>query len=160
MVCGFALGGVYLYFAVRLVHIRQIMREQLAVLPAEKLDCVRLSADDFIRFRVDEHELKIGGRMFDIARVVLNGDKLLVYGLYDEAEDNLLAFLNTVILRLHEDENPMPASLLTLLTQLYLVPQTITLCQPDTSSGLTEVPYLKNFSSVQAKKHTPPPRIS
>lgn len=160
MVCGFALGGSYLYFALRLVHIRQSMREQLASLPAEELDCVELSAEDFVRFRVDDHELKIRGRMFDIARLERDGDKIRVYGLYDEAEDNLLAFLNTVILRLHEDENPLPSSLLTLLTQVYMVPQGIVLSQPVSQCGITEVPYLKNFLSVQAKTLTPPPRIS
>lgn len=159
-VCGFAMGGAYLYFAVRLVHIRQSMREQLAALPAEELDCVELHAEDFIRCRVDGHELKIGSRMFDIARIEHDGDKILVYGLYDEAEDNLLVLLNTVILRLHEDENPLPVSLLALLTQVYTVPQGVALVRPAIRCQTTEVPYLRNFSSFQPKKHTPPPRIS
>lgn len=136
------------------------MREQLAALPFEALDCVELSAEDFDRFRVDAHELKINGRMFDIARIIRYPDKIMVYGMYDEAEDNLLAFLNTVMLRLHKDDNPLPASLLTLLTQVYVVPREIRLCQPLLHCSKTEIPYLKDFSSVEVKKQTPPPRTS
>lgn len=156
----FTMGGAYVYFAVRLVHIRQAMREKIAALPAEELEQVVLLKEDFARFRQDEHEVKVNGRMFDIAYMVECGNYLILYGVYDEAEDNLLAFIKAVLLRLHSDEEPMPSNLLSIVIQIYLAPQGVELMLPEPITFKAEIPYLRNFLTVHLQKYTPPPRVS
>lgn len=73
------------------------MHEQLRSLPAEQLEKIYLSPEEFVRVRVDEHEIKIGGRMYDIARVHTEGDSIIVYALHDAREDNLLNFVSFII---------------------------------------------------------------
>jgi hypothetical protein len=127
---GVMLGGAYMYFAVRMVHIRQHMRQQLASLPEYRLDCLELGFDAFLKSRVNAHELKINGHMFDIARVETAGRFVRVYGLFDKDEDSLLAFLNTILKQMSEDEHTLPALLFNVLTAVYILPATIRLYIP------------------------------
>ena len=73
------------------------MREQLKLLPVEKLEKILLSPEAFENARVDEHEIKIDGRMYDIARVQIHGDQVIVYALHDAREDSLLTFISFII---------------------------------------------------------------
>ncbi len=152
------MSGVYIYFAVRLQHIRHHMREQLARMPAEKLACVALSPDDYLRYRIDRHELKINGRMFDVAHTVHTNGMVLVYGLFDAAEDNLLSLLQKVLLRLHQDDEPLPPALLSLLLLTYHLPEHIHLKPVPFTSLIKVAPYQTCYSkSVWFKVPSPPP---
>ncbi|MCS6973068.1 MAG: hypothetical protein N2044_01300 [Cyclobacteriaceae bacterium] len=159
-VFGFMLGGVYVYFAVRLTHIRHQMRQQLAVLPSADLECLELTPDEFVRFKVDDHELKINGRMFDIARVIRLEEYVMVYGLYDAAEDNLLGFIRNIFLRIHNDDDPLPVLLVSLYKMVYHLPDTDLILMNPVMLCKAQKPYLKNFKSPLLKLLTPPPRFS
>ena len=57
------------------------MHALLATLPDEDLELVILTPAEFKQARVEEHEIKVDGNMFDIARVVEKDSKLYVYAL-------------------------------------------------------------------------------
>ncbi len=84
------------------------MRALLATLPEEELELIVLTPEEFKRSHVEEHEIKVNGNMFDIARIIEKDSKLFVYGVYDDDEDNLLSFLNAVVNNLDNDTNPVP----------------------------------------------------
>ena len=73
------------------------MREQLKLLPLEKLEKIVLDGEEFKKSRVDEHEVRIGSKMYDIARVEILGDSIIVYALHDAREDSLLTFISFLI---------------------------------------------------------------
>lgn len=73
------------------------MRERLKLLPSEQLEKIFLSADEFKKCRVDEHEVKVAGRMYDIARLQIRGDSVIVYALHDAREDSVLTFIGFII---------------------------------------------------------------
>jgi hypothetical protein len=114
-------AGSYLYFAFRALQIKREMRALLATLPEEELELIILTPEEFKQARVEDHEIKVNGNMFDIARVVEKESKLFVYGVYDEDEDNLLSFLNAVVSNLQKDSSQTPPSF-SLFSLLHYLP--------------------------------------
>jgi hypothetical protein len=114
-------AGSYLYFAFRALQIKREMRALLATLPEEELELIILTPEEFKQARVEDHEIKVNGNMFDIARVVEKESKLFVYGVYDEDEDSLLSFLNAVVSNLQKDSSQTPPSF-SLFSLLHYLP--------------------------------------
>jgi mRNA-degrading endonuclease YafQ of YafQ-DinJ toxin-antitoxin module len=114
-------SGSYVYFIVRLSGIRQEMREQLKDKADDELTLLTFTHDEFKIKKADDHEVKVNGKMYDIARVEVKGDQVLVYALHDEAEDNLLTLLNEMVKRSEKDKKPVPHSLLHLITLQFVV---------------------------------------
>ncbi len=97
------------------------MRTALKSLPEEHLTKLVLTETEFKQSRIEEHEIKVGGRMYDIARAQVAGGKVIVWCLHDEAEDNLLAFLDAVSTRAHQDTKPVPQSIQQFLALTFIV---------------------------------------
>jgi hypothetical protein len=150
-------AGSYVYFMVRLAGIRQEMREQLKNKPDEELTLLKLTQEEYKISRVEDHEVKVNGRMYDIARITVKDNHVLVYALHDEAEDNLLAFLNEMVDRSSKDKKPVPPQLLNLLTLQFVIIETSTPSQTGIQiEHLT--PYLTAVSAVDGGLEAPPPR--
>lgn len=109
-------GGGYVYFVARLSSIRTEMREQLKTLPDHELTLLTLSESDYKKAKVDDHEVKVEGQMYDIARVERRDGKVLIFAKHDEAEDNLLSFLQEMLHRSANDKKPVPNQFIQLLT--------------------------------------------
>jgi len=109
-------GAGYVYFIARLSSIRMEMREQLKSLPVHELTLLTLSESDYERAKVDDHEVKVDDKMYDIAWIERKGSKVLVYAKHDEAEDNLLSFLGEMLHRSANDKKPVPNQIIQLLT--------------------------------------------
>lgn len=152
-------AGVYVYFASRLYEIRREMRLMLRTLPDEALTRLDLTIEQYESGRIHEEELKIDGRMYDIARIVFRGDSVIVFGLHDPKEDNLLAWLDEVLMRLQGDEDPLPSSLLGFILQTYIPPQTISLISPDHDDVTSFTPFIWFLYPVEPEHSSPPPRI-
>jgi hypothetical protein len=90
-------AGFYIYFFVQLKQVRKEMREKLKALPSDELELLTLSPEEYHKAKVEEHEVKVDGKMYDIARVEKLDNTILVYCLHDAAEDNLLAFLDKIL---------------------------------------------------------------
>ncbi|MDL5048606.1 hypothetical protein QQ054_21565 [Oscillatoria amoena NRMC-F 0135] len=150
--------GPYSFFAYRAIQIKQQMRGLLATLPDEDLELIILTPVQFKQARVEDHEIRINGHMFDIARVVERNSKLFVYGVYDEDEDSLLAFLDSVLLRLQNDSAQPPASVSAFaLLQFIGVEFNFQVLDPQPDCP-GETPYLQNKFWVILDRDAPPPR--
>ena len=73
------------------------MRAALKNYPEEKLQRLVMTATQYELSKNDEGEVKWEGFMYDVARVIPQGDQCIVLALRDEAETSLLAFLNNFI---------------------------------------------------------------
>ena len=150
-------AGSYVYFIARLSAIRQEMREQLKHRPDEELSLLILTPEEFQKARVEDHEIKVNGKMYDIARLVMKNNKVHVYALHDEAEDNLLAFLNEMVKRSSKDKKPVPSSLVGFIvipgvTHEDILPAAESVCEnPNTV-------YQFLLSDVTDQIISPPPR--
>jgi hypothetical protein len=112
--------GCYIYFIARLTAIRTEMREQLKTLPDHELTVFTFTHEEFRKAKENDHEIKVNGKMHDIARIVIQDNKLLVYALHDEAEDNLLSLLDEMMKRSSNDKKPVPSQLIQLLTLQFI----------------------------------------
>lgn len=150
-------AGSYVYFIARLSGIRSEMREQLKDKPDEQLTLLTLTADEYQKAKVNDHEVKVNEKMYDIARIVVQEDKVLVYALHDEAEDNLLALLNEMVKRSSKDKKPVPAQLIQLLTLLFIPVDNLF---PQNNSVTLEhhTAYSETILSFASAIDSPPPR--
>lgn len=150
-------AGSYVYFIVRLSGIRNEMREQLKHKPDEELTLLTLTSQEFRKAKVDDHEVKVNGKMYDIARIFVKNDKVLVYALHDEAEDNLLALLNEMVKRSSNDKKPVPSQLIQLLTLIFVPVESLSL-QNSSTIFIYSTAYSETLLSFFSIIDSPPPR--
>ncbi len=149
--------GSYVYFALRAVAIKREMRAALQAAPAETLEVIRMTLPEYKAAREDEHEVRWHGRMYDVARAERQGDHVVLYALHDEAEDNLLSFLDAILKNSSRDKKPVPGSLMSWLSLKWL--------PAAWSVDSIEPARLKptfGYQFMQSEQHTfilsPPPR--
>ncbi len=153
-------GGAYVYFGVRLVVHRQEMRALLKLKPVETLTYFKLTPEAWQRAQVEDEEMEIDGRMYDIARVTYQHNEVHVWAERDEGEDNLLALLHTLATRHHHDKKSVPTLITHVLALIYEVP------------AMTKTPgriffviahatsYLAVTDSLLSLPTTPPPQYT
>lgn len=150
-------AGFYVYFAVQLKQVRREMRAKLKELPPEKLEVLILSPSEFEKAKVEEHEIQVHGKMFDIVRIELQDDRVFVHCLHDAAEDDLLAFLDKIISLPLKDKN-VPASVLQFLSLNYL-PTHWNFSTPGFHIAQSFTPYTEIISQFASAEITPPPKV-
>jgi hypothetical protein len=149
------LAGFYVYFIVRLGDLRMTMREKLAELPADQLEAVRIPLQKFNISWMEDKEMKWQGKMFDIARVEYQNDRVIVYCLHDKDEDGLLSFIVAVIDMSQQDRQSAPPSVTQFLSLKFILscPE-----RPVRRIASPVCPYLTSFNPVFILPVTPPPR--
>ena len=151
-------AGFYIYFFTQLQVVRQEMRAKLKELPPEELELITLSVNEYQKAKVEEHEIKVGGKMYDIARIVEKNGNVLVYCLHDKAEDSLLAFLDKILKLPLKDKKTSPQLVkFTLLS--YILPLTFSWDNSATNLFNNFTQYHLHFSSFFPSLESPPPRL-
>jgi hypothetical protein len=113
-------AGFYVYYVVQLQQIHAEMRERLRYLPDDELELFVLSTKKYQDSKVDENELKLGGKMYDIARVKLKDDLVFVYCVHDKKEDNLLTLIGTIVSEPLEDRSDIPVTVMNFISLIFL----------------------------------------
>ncbi len=150
-------SGCYVYFIARLTAIRIEMREQLNHLPDDQLTLLTLTTEEYQKAKVDDHEVRLNGKMYDIARLIIQKDKVLVYAIHDEAEDNLLSFLDEIVKRSTNDKKPVPSQLVQLLTLIFL-PTENQLPVNSSVALIHATKYTQSYLAFARLIDSPPPR--
>jgi len=150
-------AGFYIYFFVQLKFVRQEMRVKLKELPSEELELITLSAEQYQKAKVEEHEIKVKGKMYDIARMEKQGDMLLVYCIHDKAEDNILAFLDKILSSPLKDKS-IPTGVLVFFSLNYL-PVFWDFLTPEFSAAQSCTAYAEITPQYISAKIIPPPKV-
>jgi len=150
-------SGCYVYFIARLTAIRIEMREQLNHLPDDQLTLLTLTTEEYQKAKVDDHEVKVNGKMYDIARLTVQKDKVLVYAIHDAAEDDLLSFLDEIVKRSTNDKKPVPSQLVQLLTLIFL-PTENQLPVNSSVAFIHATKYTLSYLAFARLIDSPPPR--
>jgi len=109
------LAGAHVYFILRLYEIHMETRAQLKQLPIDQLQVLKMSLLEFEDAQVEEDEIEVEDKMYDVARIEKSGNEITVYCLHDQAEDNLLSFLDEILKKASHDKKPLPLNFLDLL---------------------------------------------
>jgi hypothetical protein len=151
-------AGFYIYFFVQLKQVREEMRAQLKQMPADKLELIKLSISDFEKAKVEEHEIKVSGKMYDISRIEKVGDTLFVYCLHDEAEDNLLAFLDKILTVPLKDKSA-PSQVLKFTSLTFILPASPNVQPVLSIQSLPATLYKVGTSTFVLSLDSPPPKV-
>ena len=153
-------AGFYVYYIVELQTIHLEMRAKIRHLPDEQLTGLVLSSTEYERSLVEEDEIKVKGKMFDVARVKHIGDSVMVFGIYDEKEDDLLALANEIISKPFDQDSDVTRSVLRFISLDFLPGQL--LC--NVSNHGRQIRHASNYflasSSPALQCEAPPPRGS
>ena len=153
-------GGLFLYFPLQLFRIHREMRLALKGMPDDQLDVFKLSKADFIRAIVDDDEVELNGRMFDIARTRVQKDSVIVFALHDKAEDSLLAFLDEIVKRPLQDKKMPPIQIYQFITLSFLPPDQEHFNSVFKATGQTpNTLYLFSSCLFIRTLESPPPRV-
>lgn len=149
-------GGLYLLLAGRLMGHRMERREMIKRLPREKLIRLVLSPEEFARYKVDDHELKIDGKMFDIATTRVVGDQLEVLCIRDAEEEGLLGIMRALHREPVQKSNAIPA-VIGYLGLLYILEES-SFEFYSTRVMWHQTTYINSFSNISLSRPSPPPR--
>jgi hypothetical protein len=154
----FHFAGFYVYFIFSLNGIHKQMRNELKATPFEKLQVFSFSKTDFEKKKIGEDEMKVNGKMYDIARVEENSESITVYCVQDGAEDNLLSFLDQILKNASRDKKPLPSVAFTFLSQADLSHCLILPCNSSVELPTAFTAYLNSLSNYSPRLLVPPPR--
>ena len=151
--------GAYVYFAVRLSEIHREVKAKISQLPDEALTRLELSLTEYQTLSAEDGEINHRGKMYDIVRSQIDGDTIILYAWQDEAEDNLLSFLNELVTRTQKDKKPVPGSIVQWASFLFVPEQPLTLPFSDFLVQHHTL-YCLNITSAFFSIESPPPRYA
>ena len=152
-------AGFYVYFVFRLQEIRREMRAELKNYPIEKLQRIVLPKAEYHEAKNEEGEIEWQGFMYDVGWVEILGNEVTVFALRDEAETNLLAFIDRIVDMTNHDEQAPPSIFTEYLSLIFTIPEVV----PTASFyQLLKLEYGKFsigiFYSLALEVQAPPPR--
>lgn len=134
------------------------MRAALKDLPPGKLEKFSMDQEEFKKVLIDKHEIKVEGRMYDIARIEQDHQRIIVYAVHDEAEDNLLSFLDEIAKRPLQDKKPPPSQILQFIALTFLPPSKTILSHRDGKILELNTMYAFNHRDIARSIESPPPQ--
>lgn len=150
-------SGFYVYYAIQLREIKQEMREALQATPDDQLEILVLTEQQFRNSLADEYEVRVNGKMYDIARTVKHGGLVKVYCLHDQQEDDLIAMVSEIIGKPLKNKTAMPHQISAFITLTYILPYTDLVVVPVKAATTSDFRYLFSIASFISLKDSPPP---
>ena len=134
------------------------MKAKLRALPDEELEILVMHLEDYNKARIEEDEMEVHGKMYDIARIRERGDTVMIYALQDTAEDNLLAFMDAIVKRPLQDKSSIPAQILQFISLTFLPPGHHALFFLETCAVTANTYYIFSNFCCPLSIESPPPR--
>lgn len=151
-------AGFYVYYFITLQRIHREMKAKLRTLPEEELTRLVLSNEDYRKSLVEEDEIKVSGKMFDVGRTQVLKDSVIVFGVYDEKEDDLLALMNEIVSKPFDKDSGVTGSVLQFITLTFLPGQNVGNLLCDGHIVKHDSIYFISLSDSLLRQEAPPPR--
>lgn len=152
-------AGFYVYYAIALQRIHTEMRAGLRTLPEEQLTRLVLARQTYEDSRVEDDEIRLSGKMYDIARLHFKGDSVIVLAMHDEKEENFLSFANEIFSRPFKQDTRVTYSVLQFIGLIFVPGQQINLWARDWRILDHTANQSCFFSNVFVVRDVPPPRL-
>lgn len=151
-------AGFYVYYFLTLQRIHWEMRAKLKTLPDEELTRLVLSNEDYRKSLVEEDEIKVNGKMFDVGRIQVLKDSVIVFVVYDEKEDDLLALVNEIISKPFDKDPGVTGSVLQFITLVFLPGQNVGNFLGNGHIVKHDSVYFISITDSVLRHEAPPPR--
>lgn len=117
------MSGYYLYVAFQERSLLVSFLEKRKDLCDEELVLLSMTQDQYQKAKVDDHELRWNGFMYDIVRIERENGLLNIYAWHDKEEGELLAALYLLFTTSEEDDqSELPPIVLKLISMTFIVP--------------------------------------
>lgn len=90
----FNTAGLYLLFSARMIMIKHHMNTLLLNMPTERFEKIVMEEQDYREALVENNEIRVEGKMYDVGKVVHFGSKVELLVIRDTLEEHLFSFLN------------------------------------------------------------------
>jgi len=87
-----------------------------------KFETMILSIDDYQRSIVDQHEIKVGGEMYDVKSVRYVQDKVELTVIHDKHEGNIIKKIKYALESNSDNPSTLPIKSIKLISLQYLLP--------------------------------------
>lgn len=151
-------AGFYVYYVIALQRIHREMRAQLRTLPDEQLSRLVLSRKTYKTSLVEADEIKVNEKMYDVARIELRGDSVIVLAMHDKTEENFLAFANEIISKPFKQDSNVTGSILQFISLDFLPGQYVNNFSSYGRMILHHSFYLFPANTSLLQHEAPPPR--
>jgi hypothetical protein len=151
-------AGFYVYYVIALHRLHAEMRLKIKTIPDDQLSRLVLTHEQFKTSLIDEHEMKLDGQMFDIARTIIFQDSIVVFALHDVNEENFLACANEIISRPVDRDSPVTTSAVQFICLDFLQVDCIKKLFCDHDIIVHASVYSTHFNTWSSEDVEPPPR--
>ena len=116
-------GGLWLIYKTEQYCVQNEMEESLNSKETifQKLS---LSLNDFQKDKINDHEISINGKMFDIKSISVKGNKVELLALNDSKEESIIENINKSGNNGDQQNQELPTRLFKLLALFYISPST------------------------------------
>ena len=151
--------GFYVFYILQLYQIKAEMRVALKTLPDDRLDIFKLTEEQYQESIVEEGEIKVDGKMYDVARVSHMNGFVKVYCLHDEKEDNLFALLDEIVSKPIKSKDSIPQSVFEFIGLIFIEPTAFLNFSIAESESGKHSTYHFSSKTIFSESSTPPPRL-
>jgi len=134
------------------------MKESFKSIPEEQLEILKLSEQQYEKSIVEDGEIKVNGRMYDVARISRMNGMVNVHCLHDEKEDNLFALLDELVAKPIKNQNSIPSEIFEFLSLVFIdtgASPDFSIAESDSEKNKT---YHFSSKTILLELTTPPPR--
>lgn len=153
-------AGFYVYYIVALRTIHSEMRARLRTLPEEQLSRLVLSRETYEASLVEEDEISLNGKMYDIARIIVTKDAVIAYAMHDEKEEDLMALASEIIAKPFKQDRNVTGSVIHFISLTFLPGQQIKTRGTDGESVAHQTNHTLGLRSLFGQPSAPPPRTN
>jgi hypothetical protein len=150
-------AGFYMYYAVELHRIKNEMHTALLERPDKELQLLKMTRGQFEDALIEENEIRVEGKTYDVARLKKAGDSLYVYGMHDQAEDDLFTTISKLVADPLKNQNNTPQPVIKFMSLIFLIPANETLFKPLKALDENNIPEDFSMNSLTLPVECPPP---
>jgi hypothetical protein len=152
--------GFYFFYGLHLYNIKTQMKESLKSIPEDQLEILELSELQYEESIVEDGEIKVKGRMYDVARISRMNGMVKIYCLHDEKEDNLIALLDELVAKPIKNQNSIPSEIFEFLSLVFIDTSASPDFSVDESASEKNNSYHFTSKTILLELTTPPPRLA
>ncbi|MEP7197078.1 MAG: hypothetical protein ABI851_11220 [Saprospiraceae bacterium] len=112
-------GGLLLFYQIKQCFIQYEIQLALEN-DSTQFQKLTLTLDDFQKYKINENEVSINGKMYDIKSIAISSDKLELIVINDEEEEDLIDKIKKTTSSANRQNNTIPNKLVDLLSLNYI----------------------------------------
>jgi hypothetical protein len=150
-------AGFYVYYAMQLYRIKNEMHSALLGRPDKELQLLKMTRAQFEESLIEDNEIRVDGKTYDVARIKKTGDSLYVYGMHDQAEDDLFSTISRLVADPLKNQKAIPQPVVKFMSLIFLVPSNETHFTVDEDLIENNIADKFSVNSLTLSVECPPP---